>query len=181
MSRTRNYASIFYGDRSELVDALMSFHVPFCVSPLHDRDVNDDGDLKKPHFHVLLMFTSVKSKEQAQLLFSQVGCVGCEIVSSKVGYARYLCHLDDPEKAKYSTSDVFEYLVDYLDLIKLNTDRYDTLSDMIDFIEEHDFCSFRDLVLATRVDYPIFYRELVDNSTYFIREYLKSRVFDKGR
>lgn len=38
------------------------------VSPLHDSDVNEDGTPKKPHWHGILFFDSVKSFEQVQEL-----------------------------------------------------------------------------------------------------------------
>lgn len=52
------------------------------------------------------MFDGVKTIEQAKDLFEQIGGVGCEKVNSIRGYARYLCHLDNPEKAQYDQGAV---------------------------------------------------------------------------
>ena len=45
---------------NKLYDFLGSLKVPCCVSPLHDRDINElnpdtgEVELKKPHFHVIV-------------------------------------------------------------------------------------------------------------------------------
>ncbi|MEE3444090.1 MAG: Rep family protein, partial [Methanobrevibacter sp.] len=70
--------------------------VPAFISPLHENDLNPDNSPKKPHYHVILMFDSVKTTEQAKEVFAKIGGVGCEIVKSLRGYSRYLCHLDNP-------------------------------------------------------------------------------------
>ena len=59
-------------DKSLLFNFLNSIHVPSCVSPLHDRDVNeinlDTGEVeyKKPHFHVVIDYGSGSNKTPSQ-------------------------------------------------------------------------------------------------------------------
>ena len=45
----------------EILGELM---IPWAVSPLHDKDVNPNGEPKKPHRHLLLSFRTVKAYEQ---------------------------------------------------------------------------------------------------------------------
>ena len=66
-----------------------------------DEDGNKIVKPKKPHYHVMIMYDSVKTIEQAREVLSAIGGVGVEIVNSVRGYARYLCHLDNPEKYQY--------------------------------------------------------------------------------
>src|SRR5699024_11179639 len=52
--RTRNWTFVVYPESApedwrEIIDDL---HVPWIESPLHDKDVNPDGEIKKPHWHV---------------------------------------------------------------------------------------------------------------------------------
>ena len=37
---------------------------PAVISPLHDKDVTEDGERKKPHYHVILSYKGNKSFEQ---------------------------------------------------------------------------------------------------------------------
>ena len=107
--RTRNFATVVYPESapSDWIDKLDQLHVAALISPLHDKDTNPSGEPKKPHYHVLLMFEGVKDYEtQVKPIFAEIGGVGREMVNSARGYARYLCHLDNPEKAQYEPSEV---------------------------------------------------------------------------
>ena len=100
------YAKFTYADCVKELgtgfDKLDQLHVAALISPLHDKDTNPSGEPKKPHYHVLLMFEGVKDYEtQVKPIFAEIGGVGREMVNSARGYARYLCHLDNPEKAQY--------------------------------------------------------------------------------
>ena len=129
MSRTRNYASIVYPQSAPFgwLETLKNHHIPCFVSPLH----TDDG--KKEHFHILLKFDSVKTVAQARAVFETIGGVGCEPVKSLTSYARYLCHLDETDKERYSPSDVICLNgADYASMISVPDDRYSAISDMLE-------------------------------------------------
>ena len=103
------WATVLYPDSmpSNVWDILEHFYIPIAVSPLHDSDLKDDGSLDKPHYHVLFTFgKSKKSPSQFDEMRALIGGVGKECVMSAKGYARYLCHLDSPNKHQYSISDV---------------------------------------------------------------------------
>ena len=98
----RNFATVVYPESApeNWLERLDGLHVPAFVSPLHNQDINPDGSPKKPHWHILIMFAGVKTREQAQEVIDAIGGVGCESVSTVRGYARYLVHADNPEKAQ---------------------------------------------------------------------------------
>lgn len=182
--RTRIWATVVYEESAPALwlETLAAMRVPCFVSPLHDRDVNPEGEPKKPHRHVLLMYDGVKTEEQAREAFSQIGGVGCERVQSVRGYARYLCHLDNPEKAQYDASEVLQFSgADYLEVISLVTDKYKAIGDMIDFCEYNNIVSFSELLVYCRGNRPDWFRCLCDNSAYVMKEYLKSRVWSDER
>ena len=180
--RTRNYATIVYEDSApeNWRDILQQFFVPVFISPYHDKDINPDGTPKKPHWHILIMFDSVKTREQAVELISSINGVGCERVNSIRGYARYLCHLDNPEKYQYSVNDVVCFCgADYIDTINLVTDKYKVLSDMIDFCEKYKISSFYLLSKYAFSHNESWRRVLSDNGSVFMREYLKSKLWSE--
>ena len=122
--RTRNWSTIIYpstgveGERTECPDdwkeILGELAVKCAVSPLHDRDVKEitpDGEViyKKAHRHVVVAFDGVKTEAQARELFKKIGGVGCEAVNSLYAMTRYLTHMDDPDKAQYSSLDVLTF------------------------------------------------------------------------
>ena len=149
--------------------------VPALVSPLHDMDFNPTGECKKEHYHVLLCFESLKSPAQAKEIFDLIGGVGCERVNSIRGYARYLCHMDNPEKQRYNEDDVITFCgVDYYSIISLPTDRLGILMEMQDWCDKNNSFGFATLVRYARVNRPDWYRVLAESGTIFMKEYLKS-------
>lgn len=178
--RTRNFATVVYPESApeNWQDILSEQFIPCFISPLHDKDINPTGEAKKPHYHVVLMFDSVKTKEQAQNVFSLIGGVGCEVVQSIRGYSRYLCHLDNPEKAQYKQEEV-RCLggADYIAVIGLVLDKYKAIGEMIDYCKVNDITSYSDLLEYCREERFDWFRVLCDNGTVVMKEYLKSKAW----
>ena len=178
--RTRNFATVVYPDSApdNWQEILINQFVQSFISPLHDKDLDPDGNLKKPHWHVLIMFDSVKTVEQAKEFFSLIGGVGMEIVQSARGYARYLCHMDNPEKFQYNPEQVRSLCgADYLSLIGLAIDKYKAITDIVTFCRYNgitEYCDLFDYCVSERSDWL---RVLCDNGTYVVERYLRSFRF----
>lgn len=182
--RTRNFATVVYPESAPKgwQDILSELCVPAFISPLHDKDINPTGEAKKAHHHVVIMFDSTKTAEQAKEVFDKIGGVGTEKVNSLRGYARYLCHMDNPEKAQYPVESVRSLCgADYTGAIGLVTDKYKAIGEMIDYCEENDIISFSELLLHCRMERYDWFRVLCDNGTVVVKEYLKSRAWTMGR
>lgn len=180
--RKRNFATVVYPDSApdNWKDILSKHHIPVFISPLHDKDINPTGEEKKPHFHVLMMFEGKKSVDQVTEIFTTFNGVGCEVVNSVRGYARYLCHLDNPEKAQYSADGVESLCgADYYNVIGLATDKYKALCEMEEFCEQYDVDSFFALARYASVHRSDWSRVLKDNGSFYMREYLQSRKWSK--
>lgn len=178
IKRTRNFATVVYPESApeDWQSILSDQFVPSFISPLHDQDTNPTGEPKKPHYHVVIMYDSVKTRDQAEELISKIGGVGCEIIQSIRGYARYLCHLDNPEKAQYLQENVRSLCgADYAGVIGLVTDKYKAIGEMIDYCKEFDIYSYSVLLEYCRMERFDWFRVLCDNGTVVIKEYLKSR------
>lgn len=179
---TRNWATVVYPDSApddwkEKLDAL---RVAVLISPLHDKDVNPNGEPKKPHWHVLIMFDGPKDEHKVREIFDAIGGVGCEYVNSIRGYARYLCHMDNPEKHQYDIGKVVSMNgADFNTLVSLPSDKYKAIGEIIDFIEANDIYSYRQLFAWCRANKYDWFKTLCDNGTYVILEYLKSRTWEQ--
>lgn len=177
--RTRNYATVIYPDSEHTpenwIDILSEQKVPVMISPLHNLDTNPTGEVKKEHYHVLLCFEGVKTKDQAKAIFDLVGGVGCEAVQSLRGYARYLCHLDNPEKHQYPLEQVRCLCgADFAGAINLVTDKYKAIGEMIDYCVENHIYSYANLLVYCRNERFDWFRVLCDNGTVVMKEFLKS-------
>lgn len=177
--RTRGYATIVYPESapSDWKEILADLKIQVLISPLHDQDVNPTGEPKKPHYHVMLMFEGPKSSTQAKAVIATFGGIGCEVINSTRGYARYLCHLDNPEKHRYSPSDVQQFGgVDYQSTVELASDLRAIGKEIRRFCREYHIVSFSSLI-----DYADEYQEewldYLDSHGWLVKEYLKSRTW----
>lgn len=179
-SRTRNFATVVYPESApeDWKEILTQQFIPAFISPLHDQDCNPTGEVKKEHYHVILMFDSVKTTAQAVEVFERIGGVGCEVVQSIRGYARYLCHLDNPEKAQYPPDSVTALCgADYMGVIGLAIDKYKAIGDMIDYCEENAVYSYAQLLRYARMERFDWFRILCDSGIMVMREFLKSKYW----
>ncbi len=178
-TRRRNFATVVYPESApaEWQTILQEQFIPAFISPLHDKDVNPTGEPKKPHYHVMLMFEGKKTKEQVAEVFEKIGGVGVELVNSIRGYARYLCHLDNPEKAQYNIDDVRSICgADYSGTIGLAIDKYKAIREMVEFCKEYNITRFSQLVEYSMEERFDWFRVLCD-STYLVKSYLRDKHF----
>lgn len=134
------------------------------ISPLHDKDVfvkdeshkNSDGvvvehkagEKKKPHYHVLVKFDSLKSWEQVkEWACDTLGFAMVQSVMSWQGSLRYLCHLDGGTgKELYNVKDVQCCNDDYLTRINQATDKAVITRSILEYISKKQVKNFHNLV-----------------------------------
>ena len=181
--RTRNFATVVYPESApeDWKERLNELHVAALISPLHDKDTNPSGESKKPHYHVLVMFESPKDYEnQIKPIFNQIGGVGREVINSLRGYARYLCHLDNPEKAQYDPTEVIAMGgANYHAITNLPTDNRKMLADIMAFIQENEIYSFAEFIDVSRVHHPEWFTLIVNSNGWIVKEFIKSLEWEK--
>ena len=182
-ARTRNWATIVYQESapSDWISKLEDTHIPAFISPLHNNDLDKDGKIKnKAHYHILLMFDGVKTREQVIGIVEQFGGVGTEYVNSVHSMARYLCHLDNKDKAKYSIEDVISLSgADYKSMISFASDKYTAISEMIDYCMDNAITSYAALLIYAKEHRSDWFRVLCDNGTVTIVQFLKSKTWER--
>lgn len=174
--RTRNWVFVLYPESAPdgWMDYLGSLHIQILVSPLH-TDLNPDESEKKPHHHVMLMFDGVKTYEQVCEITDALNCPHPQRVNSMRGQARYLCHLDNPEKKQYDPSDVVSFCgVDYREICALASDKYVAIGEMMDFVTENNIVSYADLLLYARRCNEGWFRVLCDSSSLVMIQFIQS-------
>lgn len=170
------------------LDIISDWHVPCCVSPLHDADVNADGEKKKPHYHIVFQFTGNKTFEQVTQLIAPLNATIPQRVNSMKGQVRYLLHMDNPEKAQYKKEDL-KYFGGfdpdlYLGASEIN--RHIALREMRDFVQSNCIEYLTDLYDYADRSRPDWAELLDDSCSYvmanFIRDFrakLRGPYFDR--
>lgn len=195
--RTRNWACVLYTESADdnFRYKIAEWHIPAFLSPLHDKDPKlnpDTGEIlydenceiifKKPHYHLQLIFDSVKTEKQARDLFETIGGVGCERINSFIGYARYLCHLnEDPVlKPLYNVRDVMAFGgADYMRTITMCYDKNATMNEMREWCSNNDIIAYEDLYNYAATCEPEWFDCLNNSGTYVMLEYIKSHTWKK--
>lgn len=148
------------------------------ISPLHDKDKNNDPEQtnKKPHYHVILRYGSMKSFSQIKEITDRLNSPIPQKVNNIEGAVRYLIHIDNPEKAQYSQSDIQTIgNVDIERYFKRTTAEEDGIqADIIAFIKANDITEFADLLdIALEENYEWF--RFLCRHAYMIDKYITSR------
>ncbi len=178
-SRTRNWTIVIYPESApenwrEILD---DTHIEWIESPLHNRDLNATGEVKKAHYHILLLFGGVKSYEQVIEFIKPLNCPIPTRCHNARALVRYMAHLDNPDKAQYSVSDIKSHGgVDIAELLKpSSSERYCIIKDMLEFIKENGIIEFQDLIdYSFSYHFDDWFPLLCDNSSFIIVNYIKS-------
>lgn len=178
--RARNWCAVVYpdsapGDWKQILDNL---NVKWACSPLHDKDIDDDEQLKKPHWHIVICYSGNKSFDQVCEDLSEIKCPIPQICRDVRSSVRYFIHKDHPHKYQYSQADIETFGgFDIGDVFKLTTtEKHDLYKEIFAFICEWDIQEYFDLVnyaLSPECENESWFQCITDNSMLFER-YLKS-------
>jgi hypothetical protein len=178
--RARAWTAIVYPDsapenwqsilREQLIECL--------VSPLHDKDILPTGEHKKPHWHVVIAFKNPSTYEKACEVFEAIGAVIPPAKEAKVKdfrqMARYLCHLDQPDKHRYKMQDVISIgSIDYATLCMSAADEDEMLDEIFEYMDTYFLDSYPKVVRATREQHPEWKPIVYRKYTRQIAEYAK--------
>ena len=181
-TRSRAWSFIVYPESApENWEAIIDeLHIEWAHSPLHDRDTNPTGETKKAHWHCLLQFTNVKSFDQVYEICKLVNSPAPQRCHNTRSLARYFCHLDNPEKAQYSVTDIKCFGgLDFNDLLKPSASQvYEIIGEMRAWIDDKHIYEFQDLMdeAYSEEHFNEWVPVLVSHSTVLFR-YLNSKRY----
>lgn len=188
-TRCRNWTIVVYPESApeNWRDYIDEQHIEWIESPLHEFDCNPTGEVKKPHWHVLLMMGSLKSYDQVMEFIKPLNCPIPMKVHNTKSLVRYMAHLDNPDKFQYKVEDIVAHGgVDVADLLKPSSaERYSLIREMCDYVGMNDITEFYELMdYAMAEKFDTWFPLLCDNSAYVVNQYIKSnreRVYRSGK
>lgn len=183
VKRSQYWAFIVYPESApaEWIQILESRHIAMAISPLHHPGKSDptpeepEGIERKEHHHVMMFFGSLKSAGQAEEIAKSVNGTIPFRIESREGYARYLCHLDNPEKEQFDLDQVIELsgLV-YRDNIGAPYNRTTVLREILDHVRTGGLFSFSDFVFWCADNNDTWFRALTSDCAYIVKEVMQS-------
>lgn len=152
------------------------------ISPLHYLDIDYEEEsqpYKKPHFHIMFIYDSVKSYNQVLPFFQEFHGVGAKGLDSRRMAARYLCHLDHPHKALYNKEDVITVGgLNYYELINSVSDTNTEVALMIDYIVDNHIFSFSQFLRICKLNFPEWFTILCNSKSYIIDRFIKGYTWE---
>lgn len=170
--RHRAFVAVFYPESApdnwrEIVE---SWHVPALVI-LHDQDEDEHGDPKKHHLHLLMYFEGKKSLAQIRSMVKELGSEVVQPSYDMRGSARYLLHLDQPEKHQYPFAALESF--SGAPALELTAPVGDPSPDIIAWCREQGITEYSALINYCLDQRPDWYRWARSNSIFFAH-YLRS-------
>ncbi|AFW90761.1 Plasmid replication protein repB [Lactococcus cremoris subsp. cremoris UC509.9] len=180
--RSNKWAFLLYKESApeDYLAILDELHVPYVLSPWHDKDVNHStGEFKKAHKHGALFFESLKSYTQvSDLLTEKLNTPAhVEVVMSPKGMYDYFIHAENPEKTLYNIEDIESGCGFELDkfLAENNPDLLEQVYEIMRDSELKEFADFTDLIAEKYPDLLLY----VFEKSYFFKIYLDSKRYIK--
>lgn len=153
--------------------------IQIAISPRHDRDMKEEtGELKKPHYHVLLCFNGPTTYNRALEIAQKMGASIVKRVLAVKGMYDYFTHKWNEDKAKYNEEDI-------ICLNGFNIADYGMTNNEIEALKRQIIKIVRENQI---VEYSKLYDLLFDNEMYqmcdivskntmFFNAYLKSKKY----
>lgn len=124
-------------------------HMRWIESPLHDKDVNPDGELKKAHWHILLSADGPITEHAVESIIAPLNCPHPKKVGSARGLVRYMTHMDNPEKYQYDINDIVAHngadVASYFELTMTNKLRI--MKEIVTFIYDEEIDNYADFLM----------------------------------
>ena len=176
----RCWAFCVYPDSlpSNYEEIITNTGLPMCFSPLHDKDVEEDGSIKKAHYHVICYYENPTTENNVKINVCDKlhGTIPLKLENMR-GMYRYHIHLDSPNKFQYDDRDRrFFNGFDKNEVEKLTSTQILRLKrDIISIIKEKDFYEYSDLTNFLDKKDLVDMLDVCVSNTMFFTAYLNSK------
>jgi len=195
--KKRNWAFVLYPESApaDWFEQLQQRGVVGAVSPLHDKDVNEDEERtpKKPHYHVLLVYKGPTAYSVVKALTDDLGQPRPQAIEQLGGYYRYLTHQDNPDKYQYDAKDIrtlggFQ-IGDYVELSRSDVTRI--IKELTVYIRQEHITEYADLIFklidegrdedfSVAYTHTIYFKGLLSSARYSTEAHKESVKVAKG-
>lgn len=147
----RDWTFIVYPESAPVSwrEILNDTHLRWVESPLHDKDINPEGEIKKAHWHILLTYDGPVNIVAVKKITDKLNAPVPQKISSAKGLVRYMIHLDNPEKFQYSRSDIKGHngadVASYFELTATN--KLMIMKDIVRYIYENEVDNYSDFLM----------------------------------
>lgn len=177
--KKRNWAFVLYPESApaDWKETLRQTGLQCAVSPLHDKDLDPTGELKKAHYHVIACYSGPTSFNVVKGLTDSLHAPIPQALEQVRGYYRYLTHKDNPEKYQYPDGDIQTVngfsIMDFVELSK--SEVLSIKRELQTLIREADITEYSDFMDLLQDNEMLQQYDVASCNTYFFEKYISSR------
>lgn len=178
-SKKRNWTFVLYPESApkDWRDILQKTGLPVAISPLHDKDKDPNGELKKAHYHIILCYNNTVTGRMVKKLVDELEQPIPLPIDSVRGIYRYFVHKDNPDKYQYDEKDIVSLngfnIRDYADLS--SSDKSKIKLELTKLIKENNICEYSDfmdeVISLDKSDYFF----IASTNTLYFDSYIRSK------
>lgn len=176
--KKRNWAFVLYPESApeNWRELIQQTGLQAAISPLHDKDVNPDGEPKKAHYHVIICYANTNSYNAVKTFTDSLNCPIPQPLEQVRGYYRYLTHKDNPEKYQYDEKDITTINgFDVLEYVELTTTEINKIKvDIQHIIRDNQITEYAELMDMLLDNDMKNHWDVASNHTYFFDKYIAS-------
>lgn len=176
--KKRNWAFVLYPESApaDWREKLQATGLQCAISPLHQFDVDANGEIKKAHYHVIICYSGPTSYNVVKSLTDSLNCPIPQALEQVKGYYRYLTHKDNPEKYQYDERDIETIngfnILDFSDLTRREISTFK--SEICGLIRERRFFEYADLINFLLDEGMLVEFDIASSNTLFFDRYISS-------
>ena len=175
----RIWASVGYPESlpTDWKDKLIETGLQIAISPLHDKDIDPTGEVKKPHYHIIFNYDGPTTYNHVKDLCDSLNMTIPIKLESLRGMYRYHLHLDNPEKYQYDDRD--RTLLNGFDsksvdaLTATEIDKITT--EILALIDDNDILEYSDLLYEFRINDLVNMLNVAKSHTILFNTYIRSK------
>lgn len=177
--KSRIWASVGYPESLPVdwLDKLRETGLQIAISPLHDKDLNPDGEEKKEHYHIIFNYDGPTTYEHVKELCDSLNMTIPIKLESLRGMYRYHIHQDNPEKYQYDDRD--RLLINGFDANSVNdltkTEVNKLVRQILTFVIDNDIIEYSDLLKTLLENDELVMLDVATSHTILFNSFIASR------
>ncbi len=183
--KSRYWASVGYPESlpENWKDMLIETGLRIAISPLHNKDVNPTGEIKKEHYHFIFHYDGPTTYESVKELCDRFNMTIPIKLESIRGMYRYHIHQDNPEKYQYDDRD--RILLNGFDSNSVNeltkTEVNKVVKNILTFVIDNDIIEYSDLLKVLLENDESVMLDVATSHTILFNSFISSRRHKKER
>lgn len=177
--KSRIWASVGYPESLPIdwKEKLTDTGLQIAVSPLHDKDIDPTGEVKKPHYHFIFNYEGPTTFEHMKEICDSLNMTIPIKLESLRGMYRYHIHADNPEKYQYDDRDRLLFGgFDPKSVDSLTATEIDKLSnEILQYIDDNNIYEYSDLLYEFRINQCLDLLQVAKSHTILFNTYIRSR------